>query len=44
MILEPIPMDWAWLDVIAGPIDPDFEAADSEKKPAEDRPELDVPE
>ena len=40
VILEPIPTDWGWLDAIAGPVDPDFERAASEKAPEEERPEL----
>lgn len=40
VILEPIPTDWAWLDAIAGTIDPDFEQAASEQAHEEQRPEL----
>lgn len=41
VILEPIAQDWAWLDVLAGPVDPDVQQAVSEQPAAEDRPELD---
>ena len=27
VILEPIPLDWAWLDALGGPVDADFEQA-----------------
>ncbi len=40
VILEPIPTDWVWLDVLTGSVDPDFEAATAEKVPEADRPEL----
>ena len=42
VILEPISRDWAWLDDIAGPFDPDFVAATEEEVPAQSRPGLDV--
>ena len=41
VILEPIPMNWAWLDVLLGPVDADFEHAASEKPTPQDRPDLD---
>jgi len=41
VILEPIPMDWSWLDALAGPVDPDFGRAATEQPPPQDRPELD---
>ncbi|NPD66261.1 AbrB/MazE/SpoVT family DNA-binding domain-containing protein (plasmid) [Lichenicola cladoniae] len=40
VILEPIPTNWAWLDAIAGSVDPDFEHAAGEKIPEQERPEL----
>jgi antitoxin VapB len=40
VILEPIPMDWAWLDVLPGPVDADFEQAASEKPTPQERPDL----
>ncbi|MGI4744743.1 MAG: antitoxin [Janthinobacterium lividum] len=40
VILEPIPTDWAWLDVIAGSVDADFEQAAGEKATEKTRPEL----
>ncbi|WP_428393364.1 antitoxin [Lichenicoccus sp.] len=40
VILEPIPMDWGWLDTLAAPVDPDFEHAAGEKEPQPDGPEL----
>jgi antitoxin VapB len=42
LILEPISRDWAWLDEIAGPFDPDFVAATEEDVPAQSRPELEL--
>lgn len=40
VILEPIPTNWAWLDAIAGSVDPDFEHTAGEKIPEQERPEL----
>ncbi len=41
IILEPIPTNWAWLDALAGPLDPDFQRAGLEQPALADRPELD---
>lgn len=41
VILEPIPMDWAWLDALVGPVDADFGQAASEKPTQQERPDLD---
>ena len=40
VILEPVPTDWGWLDVLSGPIDQDFVSAVGEKPAEQDRPEL----
>ena len=40
IILEPTPIDWGWLDGIAGPVDPDFEQATGYKVVWEKRPGL----
>lgn len=42
VILEPMAVDWAWLDKLAGPVDADFEQAATELTPAHERPELDA--
>lgn len=39
--LEPIPTNWAWLDALAGPLDPDFQRVTLEQPALADRPELD---
>lgn len=31
VILEPIPMVWAWLDALTGPVDADFQQAAAEQ-------------
>lgn len=40
VILEPIAHDWAWLDALAGPLDPDFVEAAAEQPPEQERPGL----
>lgn len=42
VILEPIPMDWAWLDALGGPVDADFQQAVTERPAPQGRPELDT--
>jgi len=41
VILEPIAVDWAWLDALSGPVDDDFQQAVGEQPTAEGRPGLD---
>ena len=41
VILEPIAHNWAWLEALVGPIDPDFERAVDETPLEQHRPELD---
>lgn len=41
VILEPVAVDWAWLDALAGPLDADFEQAAREQPAEQTRPELD---
>jgi antitoxin VapB len=43
VILEPIPVDWSWLDALqrAGPLDEDAAAAAREEPGVQDRPSLD---
>jgi len=41
VILEPIPDDWQWLDLLTGPVDDDFVAATEEKVIAPEKSELD---
>ena len=41
VILEPIAHDWAWLEVLAGVVDRDFEQAVDEAPADQQRPELD---
>ncbi len=41
VILEPVAQDWAWLDALLGPPDPDFAQAVAEQPPEQDRPEMD---
>ena len=41
VILEPIAMDWAWLDALVGPVDEDFAQAVNEQPDPQQRPELD---
>ena len=41
VILEPIAVDWAWLDALAGPLDADVEPATLEQPTPQERPELD---
>jgi len=40
VILEPIALDWSWLDGLNGPIDADVQGAVSEQPAEQDRPEL----
>ena len=40
VILEPIPLDWAWLDALGGPVDADFEQAATEEPTPQERQEL----
>ena len=40
VILEPIAVDWEWLDALAGSVDTDFEQAVAEKPAPQARPEL----
>lgn len=42
VILEPIAVDWAWLDALGGPVDADFEQAATQTLAAQARPELDT--
>lgn len=41
IVLEPIPVDWEWLDALAGPLDSDFRDAAEEQPKTQERPELD---
>jgi antitoxin VapB len=41
VILEPIALDWAWLDGLTGALDADFEAAATAPVSPQERPELD---
>ncbi len=41
IILEPIPADWAWLDVLAGALDTDFQQAATEQPAMQELPDLD---
>lgn len=41
VILDPLPTDWAWLDVVAGTFDRDAAEAALEQPSQQDRPELD---
>ncbi len=41
VILEPLPLDWSWLDAIAGDLDDDFVQAALEPVEDQSRPELD---
>ena len=41
VILEPVTHDWAWLDAVAGKLDPDFVQAAREKPKQRARPGLD---
>src|SRR5689334_7093638 len=38
VILEPVATDWAWLDALIGPLDPDFTEAVNEQPPEQPRP------
>lgn len=40
VILEPIPIDWAWLDALTGSVDADFQQAANEQPAPQERPEL----
>jgi antitoxin VapB len=41
VVLEPIPRDWSWLDVITGKLDEDFVQASKEQPEQQERPALD---
>lgn len=41
VILEPVAVDWAWLDALVGPLDADYLRAAQEQPAAQERPELD---
>jgi antitoxin VapB len=41
VILEPVAMDWDWLDEVTGPLDDDFVKAATEQPGEQDRPGLD---
>jgi antitoxin VapB len=43
VILEPVPVDWSWLDALqgAGALDDDAAAAAGEEPGVQDRPDLD---
>jgi len=41
VILEPNPMDWAWLDALVGSVDANLGQAASEKPTSQERPDLD---
>jgi antitoxin VapB len=41
VILEPVALDWAWLDTVAGPLDEDFIQAVNEEPAEQNRPALD---
>ena len=41
VILEPVAVDWLWLDALIGPVDEDFGHAADEKPDQQQRPELD---
>lgn len=40
VILEPVAHDWAWLDLLLGPLDDDFTEAAAEQPPEQERPGL----
>jgi antitoxin VapB len=40
VVLEPIPQDWAWLDALIEPLDPDFVDAAMEQPSEQSRPDL----
>ena len=40
VILEPIAVDWSWLDALSGPLDEDFEQAAEQGPAPQERPEL----
>lgn len=42
VILEPIAMNWGWLDEVLGPVDEDFAQAAAEQPGEQSRPALDV--
>lgn len=41
VILEPVALDWSWLDALAGQVDDDFVQAVVEQPASEERPALD---
>lgn len=42
VILEPIAIDWAWLDALVAPLDDDFAAAVQDQPAPQERPALDA--
>ncbi len=42
VILEPMPLDWAWLDALIGPVDADFAEAAAERVMEQERASLDA--
>jgi antitoxin VapB len=42
VILEPVAVDWAWLDALIGPVDDDWVQAANEQPSEQPRPELDI--
>ncbi len=41
VVLEPVAVDWAWLDSLVGPMDDDFAQAAEDQPSAQSRPNLD---
>ncbi len=41
IVIEPLPLDWAWLDAIVGTMSDDFMADGREQPALQERPELD---
>jgi antitoxin VapB len=41
VILEPLAVDWAWLDQVTGPVDENFARAVGEQAIEQERPALD---
>jgi antitoxin VapB len=41
VILEPIALDWAWLEALTGAVDSDFEGTATAHVSPQERPELD---
>ncbi len=42
VILEPVAMDWGWLDLVAGQLDEDFARAAEEAVDQQERPALET--